>query len=116
MNQAWRNCKKFSFWCDFGTFRPNSGCHFFLNLAFSVTRYHGQLSSCIITEKTNDAILRKLSDGRTDWQTDGQTGESDFIGRCPTNVERQKKIIKKFYKKCEMKLVPGQALLWFLKI
>ena len=23
-----------------------------------------------------------------DWQTDGQTEESDFIGRCPTNMER----------------------------
>ena len=38
--------------------------------------------------KTNDPILRKLSDGRTDRQTGGQTDESDFIGRCPTNVER----------------------------
>ena len=34
--------------------------------------------------KTNDTILRKLSDGRTD----GQTDESDFIGRCRTNVKR----------------------------
>ena len=57
---------------------------FFKNLASSVTRYHGQLSSCTISEKTNDPILRKLSDGRTD----GQTDESDLIGRCPTNVER----------------------------
>ena len=44
--------------------------NFFLkNLASSVTRYHGQLSSCTISEKTNDPILRKLSarpkDGRT---------------------------------------------------
>ena len=56
------------------------------NLAPSVTRYHGQRSSCTISEKTNDPILRRLSDGRTD----GQTDESDFIGRCPTNVERPK--------------------------
>ena len=45
---------------------------FFGNLASSVTRYHGQLSSCTISEKTNDPILRKLSDGRTDGQTDGR--------------------------------------------
>ena len=57
---------------------------FFKNLALSVTSYHGQLSSCTLSEKTNDLILRKLSGGRTD----GQTDESDFIGRCPTNVER----------------------------
>ena len=45
---------------------------FFGDLASSVTRYHGQLSSCTISEKTNDPILRKLSDGRTDGQTDGR--------------------------------------------
>ena len=56
-------------------------------LASSVTRYRGQLSSCTISEKTNDPVLRKLIDGRTDRQTD----ESDFIGCCPTNVERPKK-------------------------
>ena len=36
------------------------------------------------SEKTNDLILRKYSGGRTDRQTE----ERDFIGRCPTNVER----------------------------
>ena len=68
----------------------NLGCLFFLkNLAPSVTRYHGQLSSCTISsmvqyqKKTNDPVLRKFSDPQTDRQTD----ESVFIGRCPTNVE-----------------------------
>ena len=42
---------------------------FFKNLAFSVTRYHSQLSSCTISEKSNDPIKKKLSDGRTDRQT-----------------------------------------------
>ena len=42
---------------------------FLKNLASSATRYHGQISSCTISEKTNDPILRKLSDGRTDGQT-----------------------------------------------
>ena len=56
----------------------------FKNLASSGTRYHGQLSSCTISEKTNDLILRKFSNERTD----GQTDEGDFTGRCPTNVER----------------------------
>ena len=45
---------------------------------------NGKKLSCTISEKTNDPILRKISDGRTD----GQTNESDFIGRYPTNVER----------------------------
>ena len=29
-----------------------------------------------------------VTDGRTNRQRDGQADESDFIGRCPTNVER----------------------------
>ena len=58
----------------------------FKNLAPSATRYHVQLSSCTISEKTNTPILRKLSDG---WM-DGQTDQSDFIGHCPTNHERPK--------------------------
>ena len=52
---------------DFGTFGADlAGNFFFLffkNLASSVTKYHGKLSSCTITEKNNDPILRKLSDG-----------------------------------------------------
>ena len=68
-------------WPKFGS--PN---FFFKNLASSVTRYHGQLSSCTISEKTNDLILRKFSDGRADRHTD----DNDFIGHCPTNVERPK--------------------------
>ena len=51
---------------------------FFKNLASSVTRYHAQLSSCTISEKTSDPILRKFSDrwmdGRTDGWMDGQVG------------------------------------------
>ena len=45
---------------------------FFKNLASSITRYYGQQSSCTISEKTNDPILRKLSDGRKDGRTDGR--------------------------------------------
>ena len=40
----------------------------------------------VISEKTNNPILRKLSDGWTSRRVD----ESDFIGRCQTDVERQK--------------------------
>ena len=39
-------------------------------------------------EKPDTPILRKLSEGQTDGRTDGRTDESDFIGRCLTNVER----------------------------
>ena len=51
--------------------RPSN--FFFKNLAPSVTRYYGHLSSCTISEKTNDPILRKLSDGRTDRRAERQT-------------------------------------------
>ena len=66
MNQTWENGKKI-FGPDFDPFSPNSGHQniFFMNLASSVPKYHGQLSSCTISEKTTDPILRKVSDGRT---------------------------------------------------
>ena len=58
----------------------------------SVTRYHGQLSSRTISEKTNDPILRKLSDRQMnrqmDRRTNGQMEQSDFIRRCPNNIMR----------------------------
>ena len=92
MNQTWENAKKPSFGPNFGPFGPNLGHQFFFFKNLAATRYHGQLSSCTISEKTNDPILRKLSDGRTDGQTDRQTDESDFTGRCPTNVERPKMV------------------------
>ena len=87
MNQTRENGKKSNFGPDFGPFGPNSDCQifFFQNLAPSVTRFHGHLWSCTILEKTDDPILRKLSDGRT--------SSSDFIGRCPTNVERPTSIL-----------------------
>ena len=38
--------------------------------------------------------MRKFSDGRTDRQAWRETDKSNFIGRCPTNVERLKINIK----------------------
>ena len=69
---------------------------FFKTLVSSVNRYHGQLSSCTIPEKTNDPILKKLRDGqtgiyrRTDRGTDPQADKSEFIGHCPSNIEHPK--------------------------
>ena len=69
INQTCENAIKPSFWPEFGPFGPNSRRQYFSkNLASSVPRYHGQLLSCTISEKTNNPILRKLSDGRTDGQ------------------------------------------------
>ena len=63
MIQTQENAKKIHFGPDLGPLGPNSGHQFFFkNLTLSVTRYHGQLSSCKISEKTNDQILRKFSD------------------------------------------------------
>ena len=68
MNRTWENSKKLSSETNFGS----SGQFFFFfftNLAPSVTRHHGQRSSCTISEKINDPILRKRSDDRrTDWR------------------------------------------------
>ena len=72
VNQTWENGKTPFVGSDFGLFVPNSGCQFFFkkNLTPSLTRCYGQLSSCTVSEGTNDPILRKLSDGQKDGQTD----------------------------------------------
>ena len=92
MNQTWENGKKL-------VLAPISAHLAQIPiLAPSVASYYSQLSSCTISEKTNDPVLRKLSDwwtdGQTDRRTEGQTDKSDFIGSCPTNVECP--IIKKW--------------------
>ena len=89
MNQTSENNKKPSFGADFCPFCPNLGHQFFFfkNLTPSVSRYHGQLSSCTISEKTNDPILRKLSDRQTD-----KPNESDFIRHCPMSKKVTKDI------------------------
>ena len=69
------NGEKPHFGLDLGPLGPNSGYHFFKKkkkLALSASRYHSSLSSCTISEKTNDPIFRKFSDGQTDEQTNGQ--------------------------------------------
>ena len=81
MNQTWENGKKQVSGLSLASLaqippRPQF---------FSVTRYHGQLSSCTTSEKNNDPILRK--------RTDGQTDENDLIGRRSANVERPTKNI-----------------------
>ena len=80
MIQSQENSKNAYFGPDLGPLDTNSGCQFFL--ALSVTIYHGQLSSCTISEKTSDPILRKFTDRPTIQQTDGwtdrQTDESTF--------------------------------------
>ena len=56
-------------------------------MAFSVPGYYGQLSPCKKSEKTNDPILKKVTEERMDGWTDGQTDNNDFIGRCSTDIE-----------------------------
>ena len=70
-----RKWPKTSYGHDLGLLGLNSCCKIFFlkNLASSVTRYHGQLSSCTISEKTNDPTFRKLSDGWTDEWMDRRT-------------------------------------------
>ena len=65
--------RKPNFGPDLGSLGLNSGrqLSFFKYLSSSVTRYHGQLSSCTISEKANDTILRKLSDRETEGQING---------------------------------------------
>ena len=54
---------------------PNSGRQFyffFFSKIWLRQSLNGKLSSCTISEKANDPILKKLSVGRIDGRTDGQ--------------------------------------------
>ena len=66
-------------------FGPKFGPPIFLfkNLASSVARYQSQLSSCKISKKTNDPILKKFTDGGMD----GRTGWTD------TQMDRRTRVI-----------------------
>ena len=68
INQTSENREKLNFGPDFDSLGPNM---------LPPPKYHGQLSSCTMSEKANDPILKRLSDGQTDEKTD----ESIFIGR-----------------------------------
>ena len=70
MIQTQENGEKPHFGPNLGPFDQNSSYNFFFqNPALSVTRCCNQLSSCTISEETNDPILRKFSDGRIDRRT-----------------------------------------------
>ena len=74
--QTQANGEKPHFGFDLGPLNTNLGRQFFVKtLGLSVTGHHGQISTCIISEKTNDKILRKFSDdGQTRRGTDRRTG------------------------------------------
>ena len=61
MIQTQENGGKPNFGLDFWSLGPNSGIQFFFkNLASSVTRCHGQLSSCIKSEKCSADVDRPI--------------------------------------------------------
>ena len=78
MNQTWENGKKL-FWVQImaaNTFK----IWLRQSLHNMVSYHHVQYQKKLMIRSWEN-----LSDGR---RTDEQTDESDFIGRCPTNVER----------------------------
>ena len=68
---------------DLGLLGKNSGHQNF----FKKIWLHQSISSCAISGKTHDSILRKFSEGRTDRRTDRETDESDIIGHSLTNIK-----------------------------
>ena len=97
MIQTIENGEKPHFGPDLG---PLGLFFFFKNLAPSVTGYHGQLSSCTISEKNNDPVLRKFSDGRTERRT--RVISQDAARRTPS-VQQSKINFLPFFLVC-MKL------------
>ena len=65
--------KNLIFGSDLGPFGPNLGRKFFFQICGSVSHKISRAAIvCTISGKTNDPILRKLSNGRTDGQTNAQ--------------------------------------------
>ena len=92
MNQTWENDEKLvsgPILIHLAQIRA-AKTFFSKNLASSVTGYHGQLSSCTKSEKTNDPI-RKLSNGRTRGRTDKREW---FHRTLPINVKRSQDITR----------------------
>ena len=85
MNQIWENGKNPSFGPDFDPFGPNFDFLFFFqnwlrqSLDIMVSYHHVQYQENLMIQSSENLV------------TDGQTGESDFIGRCRTNFEQPKK-------------------------
>ena len=106
MIQIQGNNKKLHVGSNLGTLDPDLGrqCPF-RNLALSVNKYYGTLSSCIISEKTNNPILRKFSDGRSCIQRDGQRDKSDIRGRRSIHVKRPISTNKKLPEKHDVRII-----------
>ena len=49
---------------------------------------HVQYQKKLMMQSWENLVTDGGTEGRTDGKTDGQTDESDFIGHCPTNVDR----------------------------
>ena len=88
-----RKWQKIWFWASFWPIWPKFGPLklFFKNLAPSVTRCHGQLSSCKISKKTIDPVL-----------TDGQTGRgtraiSQDAVRLTSSVQQEDRIVSTLF-------------------
>ena len=87
MNQTWENSKKTNFGPDLGPFDPNLKHQFlfsktWLRLSIDIMiSYHG-------VQYQKKLMIQSWVNLVTDGWTDRQTDVSDFIGRCPTNVER----------------------------
>ena len=104
-----RKCWKTSFWALFRPVGPKFGSLYFFKktLPHSVTGYHGQLSSCTISGKTNDPTWENLL---TDRRTDRRKREiSKDTVRLTSNL--QWKFLKKIeYEKVTLKQKCLQSL------
>ena len=58
------------------------------NLVMFFKKYGSVMVSYHHIQYQKKLMIHSWENLMTDGQTDGQTDESDFIGRCPTNVKR----------------------------
>ena len=99
MIKFFKKSKKPYFGTILGPFCLNLGENgFSWKRRLSVFRYSNYLLSCQKSEKTIEPFLRKTPDGQTDWWTDRQTDNGNFIGPSVGWVFKGTWWIVKFFK------------------
>ena len=87
--------KKNKFWTWFWPIWPKFGLPFYLFFFFSKIWLRHSLDVMVSyhhVQYQKKLMIRSWENLVTDRRTDRRTDKSDFIGRCPTNVERPKTV------------------------
>ena len=90
MKQTWENGKKPSFGTSWGPFDPNSGSQIYIFWKIWLRQPLDVMVSYHHVQYQKNLMIQSWENLERDGRTDRQMDQSDFTGRCPTNVEHPK--------------------------